>query len=248
MTALAIAAGATIVAGAALQSSIGFGFALVSAPLVFAWLEPEEAVGLLLLLAVEVNLMTLATERRRPRPLLPQLFAILAWSLPGLAAGLYVLRSVDEAVLQVIVTIAVFTSLAVQHVAARGVTGPRHAPRWGPPAAGVAAGAVTTTTTTSGPPIVVLLLGRGSSPDQIRDTLTASFLGLGVLGGVALAVSGTEAAVPPAAAVAALVPLTAAGHLAGRRVFARLREGAYEPVLTAVLIASATAGLLTALL
>ena len=52
-----------------LQAATGFGFSLVAAPLLFAAIEPEPAVGLLLVLGLEVNLLTLATERRRPRPL-----------------------------------------------------------------------------------------------------------------------------------------------------------------------------------
>ena len=123
----------------------------------------------------------------------------------------------------------------------------RPPPRWAPPAAGLAAGALTTSTTTAGPPLILLLRGRGTSALQIRDTLTACFLGLGILGGAALAVSGTEAAAPDALALAALVPLVAAGHIAGRPVFRRLSEGAYEPVLTAVLVASALGALLVAL-
>lgn len=248
MTAIAIAAGVAIFLGGALQSATGFGFALAAAPLVFAWLEPEEAVGLLLVLSFEVNLLTLATERRRPRPHVPALLAILGWALPGLALGIVVLRSVDETVLQVLVTVAVFTALAVQRWAARGGPGPRKAPAWAPPAAGLAAGALTTSTTTSGPPIVLLLLGRGSRPEQIRDTLTSCFLGLGLLGAIALAVAGAEAAVPHGEALLATVPLTAAGHISGRRIFARLAGGGYEGVLTGVLVASAIAGLLTALL
>ena len=67
--ALEIAAGVAVLAGAALQSATGFGFALVSAPLVFAAAEPEQAVWLLILLGLIVNLMTLGTEGRRPQPL-----------------------------------------------------------------------------------------------------------------------------------------------------------------------------------
>ena len=52
-----------------LQAATGFGFSLVAAPLLFAAIEPEPAVVLLLVLGLEVNLLTLATERRRPRPL-----------------------------------------------------------------------------------------------------------------------------------------------------------------------------------
>ena len=48
MGALEIAAGVAVLAGAALQSATGFGFALVAAPLLFAATEPEQAVGLLI--------------------------------------------------------------------------------------------------------------------------------------------------------------------------------------------------------
>ncbi len=46
--ALEIAAGFAVLAGAALQSATGFGFALVSAPLLFAATTPAHAVGLLI--------------------------------------------------------------------------------------------------------------------------------------------------------------------------------------------------------
>jgi hypothetical protein len=46
-----------------------------------------------------------------------------------------------------------------------------------------------------------------------------------------------------------LVPVVAAGHLAGRPLFAALvRSGRYETVLTVVLIGSVAAGLLAAIL
>jgi uncharacterized membrane protein YfcA len=247
VSALEIAAGVAVLAGALLQSAVGFGFSLVCAPLVFAATTPAEAVGLLTVLGFEVNLLTLAGERRRPRPLPGATAAVLLWSLPGLALGIAVLRAVDKTAIQVALTLAVFGSLAVQRRARRHEAA-RAAPAWAAPAAGFAAGALTTSTTTSGPPIILLLRGRGIEAARIRDTLTASFLGLGVLGAAALAVSGTTAAVPDAAAVAGLVPLVAAGHLAGRPVFRRLSEGAYEPVLTVVLGLSALTGLLVALL
>ncbi|MDP9294221.1 MAG: hypothetical protein M3O90_07355, partial [Actinomycetota bacterium] len=89
---------------------------------------------------------------------------------------------------------------------------------------------------------------RGARPVETRDTLTVTFVGLSVIGAAALAVSGTSGAVPHAATLAALVPLTLLGHLAGRPVFARLAEDRYELVLTAVLVVAAVGGLLTALL
>ena len=87
VTPLLLAAGAGVVVGAALQSATGFGFAVLAAPLMFAALEPREAIGLLLLLGMEIGVLTLATEGRRPRPDVPASARILAWSVPGAVLG-----------------------------------------------------------------------------------------------------------------------------------------------------------------
>ena len=109
-----------MLAGAALQSSIGFGFALVAAPLLFAATSPPEAVGLMILLGLEVSLLTLLTERRRPAAgLARRRPRSSAWSLPGALAGVAVLRALDELALQLLVTAGVLVALAVNLRAAR---------------------------------------------------------------------------------------------------------------------------------
>ena len=249
MGALEIAAGVAVLAGAALQSATGFGFALVSAPLLFAATEPAQAVVLLILLGLLVSLMTLGTEGRRPEPLVRESLTMLAWAIPGVFAGLLALRALDSTALQVGVTLGVFATLAVRALARRRRdAGAGEPPRWAAPAAGFASGALTTSTNTSGPPVVLYMLARGATAVQTRDTLTTTFVGFGLLGLAALALSHTHGATPHADALAALVPVVVVGHLAGRPVFARIAEDRYEPVLTAVLIATALAGLATALI
>ena len=247
MGALEIAAGVAVLAGAALQSATGFGFALVSAPLLFAATEPAQAVVLLILLGLLVNLMTLGTEGRRPQPLVRESLIMLGWGIPGLFVGLLALRALDSTALQVGVTLGVFATLAVRALARRrrdAAAG--HPPFWAAPTAGFSSGVLTTSTNTSGPPVVLYALARGATPVQTRDTLTVTFIGFGLLGAAALALGGTEA--PHASALAALAPAAVAGHLLGRPVFARIADRRYEPVLTGVLIATALAGLATALL
>jgi uncharacterized membrane protein YfcA len=247
--ALEVAAGVAVLAGAALQSATGFGFALVSAPLLFAATEPEQAVGLLIVLGLVVNFLTLGTEGRRPQPLVRDSVALLAWSAPGTVAGALALRALDATALQVGVTLGVFATLAVRALARRrGTHTPGEAPGWAAPAAGFASGALTTSTNTAGPPVVLYMLARGATPVQTRDTLTATFVGFSFLGLAALALTGTHGAAPHAGALAALVPAVLVGHLAGRPVFARLAGHHYEPVLTGVLVTTALAGLATALL
>jgi len=230
-----------VVSGAALQAATVFGFGLLAAPLLFAATSPPEAVGLLMLLGLEVNALTLGAERRRPAPLRPESLHLLAWSVPGMVAGVAVLRSLDETALQIIVTAGVLTSLAVRRLR----PGSGRPPRWALPAAGLSAGALNTATSTAGPPLVLYLLRRRVEPVQTRDTLTVVFFCFGVLGIVALAATGTTEAIPGAGWVLGLVPLVALGHLAGRRGFARLvAGGSHELALTVTLVAAALGGLL----
>lgn len=236
---LVAAACAGVVAGTMLQAATGFGFSLLAAPLLFAAIGPEPAVVLLLALSVEVNLLTLAGERRRPQPLLQPAAVILACALPGALAGVAVLRSLPAAALQVAVTLGVVGTLAARRVSSA------HVPAW---LAGGAAGALTTSTSTNGPPILLHLLGRGAAPSQVRDTLTTCFIGLAGIGAVALFATG-DPELPDGTLAAALIPAVLAGHLVGRRGFARLaRSDRYEPVLTAVLIVAVAVGLIGAVL
>ena len=89
----------------------------------------------MILLGTEVNLLTLAGERRRPQPVVRECVWILALSLPGAVAGVALLRALDPVALQVAVSVGVVATLAARHLAAG-----RHLPGWGAPVAGFAAG------------------------------------------------------------------------------------------------------------
>jgi hypothetical protein len=237
-----VAAGVGVLLGAALQSAVGFGFALVAAPLLFAATDPEQAVGLLLVLSLLVNAMTIGTERRAPQPLWRTTAELCLWATPGMVAGVAILQSVPSEALQVALTVAVFVALFVQRNAAA------HLPAWATPLAGLSSGTLATTTTTSGPPLVLLLRGRGHPPARVRDTLTVLFMAFTVISVLVLLAFGVSRAVPEGTSLLALTPVVVAGHLAGRPVFARLAIGHYEDVLTAVLIVSALTGLAAVLI
>jgi uncharacterized membrane protein YfcA len=237
-----LAAGAVILGGA-LASATGFGFSMLSAPLLFALVGPVPAIGLLAILGLEVNLLTLTTEGRRPEPLLRDVAVLLAWSIPGALAGVLVLRALDALWLQVALSVTVVATLVLRRRRTHGTPRGR-----GAPIAGVAAGALTTATSAAGPPLLIHLLGRGHTPGQVRDTVTLCFVGLSPIGIAALLVTGTGQAFDRMDLLLALVPAVAVGHVAGRRAFHKLAAGgAYEPVLTGVLLVSVAAGLVSAI-
>jgi uncharacterized membrane protein YfcA len=230
-------------AGAALQSATGFGFALVSAPILFALLGPREAVTVGVLVAVATNLLTLAGERRRPQVRAGDASALLAWSLPGLAIGALALRELSERALSGLVAVAVLGGLALRVVGRRAAatTGPR---AWQLPAAGVIGGALSTSTSLNGPPLVFCLLARGASPAQMRDTLAVIFIVHAVLGLPALLLTGTFA-LPGALWLLLLAGV--AGQLLGRRAFGRLRGEHYERAVVVVLAVTALTALAASL-
>jgi uncharacterized protein len=242
--------------GAALQSATGFGFSLLSAPLLYAVLDPKPALGLLAALGLVVNLMTLLTERRRPRPLVREVVVLVGFALPGALLGVVVLRSLDALALQLLLSVGVVATLAARHVATQRsafvpvlVDGPRPRAVWAAPLAGLLSGALSTSTSTSGPPLLLHLLGRGARPSVVRDTLTACFRALGLVTPLALLVTRTTEAVPERAHVIAMIPAVVVGHLAGRRLFAHLAHGnRYEVVVTAVLLVSVVVGLVGVIL
>ena len=174
---------------------------------------------------------------------------LVAAALPGAFVGVAVLRSLDDVALQLGVTVGVVLTMLVRRGAARPGRQPRRRPAWSAPAAGLAAGALSTSTSTSGPPLLLYLAGRDAEPDRVRDTITVCFLGLGAISATALALTRTSGAVPDVRVLVATAPLVVVGTVAGRSMFARLvRSGRYESVLTGVLLAAVTTGLLTALL
>ncbi|MEX2293456.1 MAG: sulfite exporter TauE/SafE family protein [Acidimicrobiales bacterium] len=244
-----------VLAGASLQAATGFGFGLLAAPILFAVIDPQPAIGLLAVLGPEINLLTLLTEGRRPQPLGREVLVLVGFAGPGALIGVVVLRSLDEVWLQVMLSAGVVVTLVIRHVLTSDTTsrtvlpdGPRSRPTWSAPLTGVLAGALSTSTSTPGPPLLLHLLGRGARPSVVRDTLTACFLALGLVTPIALLVTRTTEAIPDAALTATLIPAAAIGHILGRRVFARLAHGPhYELVVTIVLLVSVATGLLTVL-
>jgi uncharacterized membrane protein YfcA len=247
VTPLLAATAVAVMAGAAIQSATGFGFALLAAPLAFAALDSHEAIGLLLLLGIEIGVLTLATEGRRPQPMVRRCAVVLAWAIPAAVAGVAVLRALDAVTLQIAVSVGVAATLIVRR---RAPAAPRERePRWAAPATGLSAGALVTSTNTSGPPLLLYLLGRGDDPVTVRDTLTVCQLGLSLIGAAALVATGTPDAVPRGWIIALFVPLVLLAHLAGRPLFAHLAQtGRYEPVLNVTLVVAVVAGLVTAVL
>jgi uncharacterized membrane protein YfcA len=238
-----LAAALAVLAGAALQSATGFGFAMLASPLLFALLGPEQAVATGGVISAVINIVTLGGERRRPAPLERDAAVLCICSIPGLLVGAVAVRVLPTHVLLLIVAAGVLAGLAVRLRAARRAV-LRIAPAWSAPLAGLASGLLSTSTGLSGPPIILHLVGRGITPTRMRDTFAVVFLVQGILGIGALAVAGSLH-LPGALWILILAGL--AGQVLGRGVFARLDAARYEKVVLVVLAGAALVAVVSAL-
>jgi uncharacterized membrane protein YfcA len=245
-----LAAAATL-AGAAVQSATGFGFALLASPALFAVLDPYEAVSALLALGLALNLLVLADRggRVRWRPLTPLLLA----AIPGLGLGVLVLELLPKAALQLGVGLGVVAAALVQLRTSRppaadaarparpAAREPGRPPAAGAGLAGLASGALTTSISISGPPIVLWLERRGTPPGEFRASLAASFLALNLAGWVVVLVAGGAGQTAEPSVLLPLLGLVVAGHLAGAVAFRRLDSRSFRLAVVALVLAAGAA-------
>jgi uncharacterized membrane protein YfcA len=231
-----------VLAGGVLQSSTGFGFSMLTSPLLLALIGPEQAVTASSILGFLLSGVLLVGEGRRPDIAGRDVALLVGSSLPGLALGALVLTVFSVQALAVMVAVGVLGGLFVR-LRARRMEGGRPVPRWSAPVAGVLSGTLSTSTGVSGPPLIFYLLARGLQPARMRDTLAAIFCSLGAIGLAALAIAGSMdvPAGMPLLVVAAII-----GQVAGRRVFARMGPASYEPVVLGVLMVAAAIALVSA--
>jgi len=236
-------AAAAALTGAFVQSTTGFGFALVLSPALFAVMDPVEAVMTLLVLGLVLSLLVLFEGGRPKHVDWRSLAPMLAAALPGLAVGAVALTQLSKSVLQVAVGVAVVAVAAWQLRRRRRGAEP-HRVNGG--IAGFTSGALTTSINVSGPPIVLWLEARGASPEEFRASLAATFLVLDLAGGAVLLVGEGSGSID-AGRLGPLLALVIAGYAVGAVAFRRLnRERFYTLVLALVActgVASIVAGL-----
>jgi uncharacterized protein len=235
---------------ACVQATTGLGFALILMPGLFALTQPVPAIVTATALGLLLNLLVLFGEHRRPSVPWTEIAPLLLAVAPGSVCGLLLLDGLPEPALQIGVGIAVlgFTVLRVTRrragapVHSNGSAPGRPGSLWSRLVLGFTTGTLSTSTGVSGPPVALWLSARGFSPQGVRDSLSAIFLGTGLLAAATLVpVLGRAHPDPPLLAAGAGCVI--AGHALGRRLFARLNAGRFELMLFAIILAAGTTSL-----
>lgn len=222
-----------IFVSAVLQSLSGFGFALLSAPLLAATIGGAEAVSTIIITGTVCDVAILAMRRSVPRPVAREVWALAGWSVPGMLAGAWLLAWLPASGLQIFVACVVIGAVVLRlRSRERGVV---VRPVWAVPA-GLLSGALSTSTSLGGPPSVYYLVHRDLKPHAMRDTLVTVSLVRLPLSVASLALAGTwetyEHWLP-------LVGAALLGQLVGSKAFHTFGSARYERVVLCLLVASA---------
>jgi uncharacterized protein len=157
---------AVVAIGAALQGSIGFGFALLSAPFL-EWLNPRLVPGPLVLSVTVLLVLTAARERQSID--LRGIGWVLAGRVPGTLIGALALTGLSARALTVTLGALVLLAVALSFL---HVSLPRTRPLL--LSAGFVSGLMGTTAALGGP--AVALLYQHERPELVRSTLATYFL------------------------------------------------------------------------
>lgn len=235
---LLIAAFGVVLLGAFAQSVSGFGFALVTVPLLAMVVDPATAVVIAAVTGIGLSLAVAVRERRHVR--WPVAGALSATALFGVPIGLLVLVTLPQRSLSVLIALVVLGCVALVWSGARIRTG-----RVGIGAVGVLVGVLTTATGTNGPPLVAVFHCLGYDPRTLRATLAAVFSGAGLIGLAGFAVAGRIDAEVLRLSLAAL-PAVPLGWWLGNLLFDRISPAVFRRIILVGLVGSAGAALATA--
>jgi uncharacterized membrane protein YfcA len=164
-------------AGAATQSAIGFGLAVVFTPLAILIVGAEEAVATSIVLAAFLSVGTYAEHRPRA-----SLRAIAPLGLAGVIAtpvGILILTKFDETSLRVLVGAAVL--IGALSTLTREATHERVEHRTATVGVGFISGITRGATSMGGPPVVLYQHWLGRSAESIRGNMFAYFMFISVL-------------------------------------------------------------------
>ena len=165
-----IAVALIIIATACTQAVVGFGFALLSVPIMIQVIGFHQAVILATFIGTANNVFQ-NRELRRDQDVV-QVKRFLYASFLGAPLGAIAFRFADQQVLKIFLGIGVLLGVVLL-VRGKDLSETHVSLDW---AMGVLSGFLLTTTSTNGPPLVFALQARKSAPQVFRATLNRIFL------------------------------------------------------------------------
>lgn len=221
---------ATAFAAGILRGTMGFGSALLLAPVMSGVVNPADAVAISLVLGIAAS-MRLAPLYLRD----VEKGAVMAIGLAGMLAvvpGMLALRYLDADFMRRIIAVVTLIAAGTLLVLPRYI-GPKG--RLASVTTGFVGGAVMGATSMGGPPIVLYLMSRDGTPRQKKANIIAVVGGLEIISLIILTVSNMISS-SALEFLLLLVPVFLIGVYVGERWIFRRASGIYRPIALCLLM------------
>ena len=238
-TAELVVVGAAVFLAGMVQIVSGFGFGLLSVPLMTLAIPTRDAVVVSTLLGAGVSLSQAWYQRAHRQRVLVRRLTIAAYV--GMPLGLWVFVVVDDHVLRLMLGIAVLISVGL--LAAR--VNLRHSGPALDAGAGFVSGVLNTSLSTNGPPLVFVLQARHLEPDEFRGTISMVFA-LSNIAGIGLFIAAGKIHVNGLVAAAVALPALGAGQLAGYPLRRHVHGERFRWMVLALLVVAAASAMISA--
>jgi len=233
---LALIVGIVVVAGLA-HGTLGFGFPLISTPLVALAVDVKTAVLVTVLPNIVVNLISILRGGQW-RQSLGRHWPLALWVVLGTLVGTRLLLTARPEPLQMLLALMIVLFLAQDRLRRLDWSWVRRRPGLAGFAFGVTAGILSGAVNVALPPLVIYLLTLGLTPIALTQTLNLCFIS-GKLVQAGSLVAGDASSVGLLEASLPLVPVAALAVFVGMRLQSRISVETYRALLRKALAAMA---------
>lgn len=241
-----IAASVGIAALAAFGQAVsGFGFALISVPLLSLSLEPAAAVAVATMLGFVLTIGSSLQQRAHVQ--WRTVAVVSATGLIGMPFGLLALQLLDARWLSLVIGGTVIVMVVVLARRHHRTAQDGQLPTRSVAVAGALSGALLTSTAMNGPPLVAALHGMGLQPRPFRASLQAAFVLQDAVAIMGFALVGRVTG-EGLTAVAAGIPGLLIGWLIGDFAFGRINPAAFRWIVLSMLMATGSLAIAGAIL
>ena len=207
----------------------GFGFALVTAPLLLFIFDPQSVVVINVILGVLTGALLLLHTRHHID--VKRVLLMCSGSIFGIPIGVYLLSSLDPTVLKLVIAILI---IPFSIILLLGHSHQFRRDNLGCGISGFVSGLVGSSTSFSGPPVVLFLLNQGLVKERFIGTLTAYFLFTGVASVSAFSFIGMVT-IDLLIKVAILLPTAVLGFYIGLKVQPKIDAILFRKIVTSII-------------
>lgn len=238
----------TLIAGLAViflasttQGLAGFGFAIVSVPIMIIFISPKMVVPIVMMQAILINLLILIEARKWLD--LKRIWPLIVAGIAGIPVGTYLLVVLDVNVLRVFIG-SVIVPFAIAYM--MGFTKQVKNEKLAFASIGFISGLLSASTSIGGPPVILFLVNQGVDKQTFRANLVAYYLVVALVVILAFVLSGVITTTVIQYAIWFL-PATLLGTITGIKLAHKIDENLFRKIALIVVTIAALSSIASGL-